>query len=150
MSTWLVGYDFSDSARLALEYAAEQLVAMGGGELSILYVHLPVPGPDWESDMITGDGNASTQHDYLKQADIALGHVVRAAGAQYPTITIKGNVAAGDASEVINAVAARIGAERIVVGSHGTRGIKRFFLGSVAERIARRATCSVLVVKHPH
>jgi nucleotide-binding universal stress UspA family protein len=34
----------------------------------------------------------------------------------------------------------------IVTGSHGRRGFRRFFLGSVAEKIAKHAPCSVLVV----
>jgi len=33
----------------------------------------------------------------------------------------------------------------VVMGSHGRRGLKRFFLGSVAETILRHATCSVLI-----
>ena len=33
----------------------------------------------------------------------------------------------------------------VALGSHGERGFRRFFLGSVAERITRHAPCSVLV-----
>jgi nucleotide-binding universal stress UspA family protein len=36
----------------------------------------------------------------------------------------------------------------VVMGSHGRRGIKRFLLGSVAEKIVRHAPCSVIVVHH--
>jgi nucleotide-binding universal stress UspA family protein len=38
----------------------------------------------------------------------------------------------------------------IVLGSHGRRGLRRFFLGSVAESIVRRADIPVLVVRNPH
>ena len=38
----------------------------------------------------------------------------------------------------------------IVIPSHGYRGLKRFFLGSVAERVVRQANCPVLVLKHDH
>lgn len=38
-------------------------------------------------------------------------------------------------------------ADLIVLGSHGRRGLKRFFLGSVAEGVARHANCSVLIVR---
>lgn len=37
----------------------------------------------------------------------------------------------------------------VAVGSHGRRGVPRFVLGSVAEAIARRAPCSVLVARGP-
>ncbi len=35
----------------------------------------------------------------------------------------------------------------IVVGSHGKKGIERLLLGSVSEKVARKAKCSVLVVR---
>ena len=35
----------------------------------------------------------------------------------------------------------------IVVGSHGRTGIKRVLLGSIAERVARHASCDVLVCR---
>jgi nucleotide-binding universal stress UspA family protein len=40
-------------------------------------------------------------------------------------------------------------ADVIVMGSHGRRGLQRFFLGSVAERIIRTAQVPVLVVRRP-
>jgi nucleotide-binding universal stress UspA family protein len=43
--------------------------------------------------------------------------------------------------------AAEIGADLIVVGSHGRRGVRRFMLGSVAEVTVRHAGCSVLVAR---
>ncbi len=43
--------------------------------------------------------------------------------------------------------AAEIGADLIVVPSHGYHGVKRLVLGSVAERIIRHANCSVLVLR---
>jgi universal stress protein A len=35
----------------------------------------------------------------------------------------------------------------IVIGTHGRTGIKRLFMGSVAEKVIRHAPCSVLVVR---
>ena len=40
-------------------------------------------------------------------------------------------------------------ADLIVVGSHGRRGLDRLMLGSVAEAVARHATCSVEIVRIP-
>ena len=39
------------------------------------------------------------------------------------------------------------GADLIVVGSHGRRGLERFLLGSVADSIAIHAECSVEVIR---
>ena len=40
-------------------------------------------------------------------------------------------------------------ADLIVMGSHGLQGIDRIALGSVAEKVLRKAACSVLVVRSP-
>jgi nucleotide-binding universal stress UspA family protein len=37
----------------------------------------------------------------------------------------------------------------IVVGTHGRGGLKHLLIGSVAEKVVRRAACPVLTVKHP-
>jgi nucleotide-binding universal stress UspA family protein len=37
----------------------------------------------------------------------------------------------------------------IVMGSHGRTGLPRLLMGSVAEGVARRAPCPVLIVKQP-
>jgi len=36
-----------------------------------------------------------------------------------------------------------------VMGSHGRTGLARLLMGSVAEGVARRAPCPVLIVKQP-
>ena len=56
-------------------------------------------------------------------------------------------VTAGDARSVILDDAAEWQADLIVLGSHGRKGIGRFFLGSVSEAVARHASCSVQIVR---
>jgi universal stress protein A len=41
------------------------------------------------------------------------------------------------------------GIDLIVLGTHGRGAVAHMLLGSVAERVARTATCPVLVVRHP-
>ena len=43
-----------------------------------------------------------------------------------------------------------MGAELIVVGSHGHGAFKRFLLGSVSQSISVHADCSVLIVRKPN
>lgn len=50
------------------------------------------------------------------------------------------------ADQILQAVA-DTGADLLVLGSHGRRGVERLLLGSVAERVARKATVSVLIVR---
>ncbi len=44
---------------------------------------------------------------------------------------------------------AQVGAELLVVSTHGRTGLSRVVVGSVAERLVRLAPCSVLVVRMP-
>lgn len=53
----------------------------------------------------------------------------------------------GHAAEEILKAAKRSRADVIVVGSKGLTGLKCFLLGSVADKVARHAPCSVLVVR---
>ncbi len=53
----------------------------------------------------------------------------------------------GEAKTTILDEAADWRADLIVVGSHSRKGIGRFLLGSVAEAVARHATCSVEIVR---
>jgi nucleotide-binding universal stress UspA family protein len=41
----------------------------------------------------------------------------------------------------------RRGADLVVMGTHGRRGLQRMVIGSVAERFVRYATCPVLLVR---
>jgi nucleotide-binding universal stress UspA family protein len=58
-------------------------------------------------------------------------------------------VEVGDVRERILDSAAEWRADLIVLGSHGTRGLQRFLLGSVAEFVARHAKCSVQIIRTP-
>jgi len=51
----------------------------------------------------------------------------------------------GAAGESILAAAKKYEPEIIAIGSRGLTGVKSFLLGSVAERVARYANCSVLI-----
>jgi nucleotide-binding universal stress UspA family protein len=55
----------------------------------------------------------------------------------------------GDVRVGIIDCATQWGADLIVVGSHGQKGIPSFLLGSVAESVARHAKCSVEIVRSP-
>ncbi len=60
------------------------------------------------------------------------------------TETVSGNIAA-----VILEEAKSWPADLIVVGTHGRRGVRRFFLGSVAEELARTSHVPLLLVRGP-
>jgi nucleotide-binding universal stress UspA family protein len=53
----------------------------------------------------------------------------------------------GQPAEAILRAAEVLEADLLILGSHGRTGLKRLFLGSVAERVVGRAACPVLIVK---
>ncbi|XP_026457998.1 universal stress protein A-like protein [Papaver somniferum] len=55
----------------------------------------------------------------------------------------------GDAREVICDAVEKIGADVLVMGTHGYGMIKRAFLGSVSTHCAQNVKCPVLIVKKP-
>jgi universal stress protein A len=61
--------------------------------------------------------------------------------------TAKTEVRIGDVTETVLERAAGWHADLITVGSHGQKSIHNFLLGSVAESVARRAGCSVAIVR---
>jgi len=65
-----------------------------------------------------------------------------ARGYKATSITLR-----GAAGESILEIAHKQNPDVIVLGCRGLTGIESFFLGSVSERVARHAPCSVLIVK---
>lgn len=55
-------------------------------------------------------------------------------------------VAEGEAAYELVRLAERIGADAIVMGTHGRSGLKRLFLGSVSEETLRSAGIPVVIV----
>lgn len=55
----------------------------------------------------------------------------------------------GDARDIIVNTALEVGADLIIMGTHGRRGLRRALLGSVAESVLRHAPCPVLAIRRP-
>jgi nucleotide-binding universal stress UspA family protein len=64
-------------------------------------------------------------------------------------IPVERRLAEGDPPAEILHVAADSGADLIVMGTHGRTGLERLLMGSVAERVVRKAPCPVLTVRTP-
>ena len=64
-------------------------------------------------------------------------------------VTGEARVLVGSPASMIVACAEELGAELIVMGTHGRTGLARLSLGSVAERVIRGAGCSVLAIRLP-
>lgn len=62
-------------------------------------------------------------------------------------IKASGQAELGEPAAEIVKHARELGAEAIVMGTHGRSGFKRLFMGSVAEEVLRSASCPVVVVR---
>ena len=72
---------------------------------------------------------------------------VKATGLGAPRVETK--MTEGVAFAEIVRVAREGGFDLIVMGTHGRSGLKHALLGSVAEKVVRKATCAVLTVRDP-
>lgn len=61
--------------------------------------------------------------------------------------TVSADVEQGDPRARIVDVAREWGADLILLGCHGRKGLERFLMGSVSEGVARHAHCTVQIVR---
>ena len=66
-----------------------------------------------------------------------------------PRIPVRHVFVEGDPSAEIVRYCRDANMDLVVMGTHGRTGLERLLLGSVAEKVLRDASCSVLVVKLP-
>jgi nucleotide-binding universal stress UspA family protein len=134
----LVPVDFSAHSERALDYACSLAEKLGA---KLHLVHAIGAGLPELNAVITDSMLAKLREGSL--ADLTKIASAREGIATFGRIMIE----PGDARDGILEAARACAADLIVIGSHGRRGLSRLVLGSVAEDIARRAPCPVLVVR---
>lgn len=145
---WVVGYDFSDSADEALRVASEELNERGG-TLILAHAYRP-PDKTMAWELLRSTAAFSTLEEaYAAISDAAkhrLEEVANKTKEAHGNLEVEVRVENGFPSECITAIADDVDADRIVMGTHGRRGLKKFFLGSVTERLLKMTDRPVLVV----
>ena len=138
----VVATDFSDPAEVAVDRAIEWARHFDAA-LHITHVFaLPVPAIGVYDFAIPESGIREAREAALKRLEQAAEKAVKA-GVRTHTHLVSTPTETG-----ISEVAREVGADLIVVGTHGHTGLKHVLLGSVAERVVRHAPCSVMVVRH--
>jgi len=87
-----------------------------------------------------------SSEELLADAQAYLDHYVRLARRLCPA-PVTGHLAEGDPVDEIVKRARSLTADLLIVGAHDVVGIEKFLLGSVSEKIAKNAPCSVLIVR---
>lgn len=90
----------------------------------------------------------SKDDDLVAEAKHYLDHHVRMARRQC-SAPVTGHFAHGDPADEIVKVATSLRADLVLIGTHDSVGLERLLFGSVAEAVARKARCSVLIVRSP-
>jgi nucleotide-binding universal stress UspA family protein len=135
--------DFSDASRHALDHAVV-LARWYDAAIIGMYVFNPtyamVGAIDAPDDGGTTFANPATSSRLRLQMADALAPA-RAAGVAVETCVEEGS----PALQILSGVA-RHRADLIVIGTHGASGFERLMLGSITEKVVRKAACPVLTV----
>lgn len=150
MQRILVAIDGSEPAWKALEVAGD-LAKLAHARIDVLHVVRPEPPPEgllayaeaeripleeeiarWRSERLAGDELAREARARLAAKGVAAVETIVEEGAP---------------ASVIPATAERLGVDLVVVGSRGRTGLAATLLGSVSQRVAQHARCSVLIVR---
>lgn len=134
--------DFSDASRHALDQAVV-VAKWFDARLTVLHVYnrilLPVPGlatPAYGGGVSLDPAEVERLHEQTRafvadsSADPTKVEVMLEAGQPVPHIL----------------AVAGVRADLVVMGTHGTSGFEHLVLGSVTEKVLRKATCPVLTV----
>jgi nucleotide-binding universal stress UspA family protein len=135
--------DFSKASSAAFTRALADARA-GRSELVLAHVLapvIPVAGEGYVSPSVYEQMTESARMWAQKQMDRLL------AKARAARVRARGLILEGVAHEQIVRAAKQQRAGVIIMGTHGRTGVARFFLGSVAARVAATAPCPVLTVR---
>ncbi|OFW13418.1 MAG: hypothetical protein A3H29_16850 [Acidobacteria bacterium RIFCSPLOWO2_02_FULL_67_21] len=134
--------DFSECSRHAFDYAAA-IARWYGSAITMLYVQPLVPlaavapgAPAFPAYVMTA----------AERSALIAGMRRLAEGEAGANPVVDYQVAEGSVGVEILALAEKLSCDLMVMGTHGRSGFDRLLLGSVTERILRKAACPVLVV----
>jgi nucleotide-binding universal stress UspA family protein len=142
----LVATDFGEASETALRYGRE-LARRFGADLHLLYVAddlasrvsmasgVPADIGHMQSDL---EARARRDLDALLSDEDR--RLLRARAVVLTSAATAHTIVAYAADEHI---------DLIIMGTHGRGAVAHFFVGSVAEKVVRRAPCPVLTVRHP-
>ena len=138
VSKIVVGVDFSEQGELALE-AARVLASEAGATLHLVNAV--------ETPLILNPYTTTLPADFVGGIREAAREQLESLAGRLKGVPVETHLRGVPAAEAIRTLAEEIEADLVVVGTHGRQGLRRFFLGSVAERVARLSPCSVLTVR---
>jgi len=132
----VVPIDFSEESFTAVDVARE--FVKNSSDLHLIHVTQP-----YSEHAIGGTWGKQSEEERIQSIRQAAQEKLENKDYKEAQIAIR----IGSPPVEITDYAKESGAELIVMPSHGRTGIKHFALGSVAERVMRKAHCPVLVLR---
>jgi nucleotide-binding universal stress UspA family protein len=136
----LVPTDFSEPSEAALGYAVSLAQKLGASIHVVHSFELPLVGfPD---GVLTVPAEMASR--IIDAAQTALTRIQEKYNAK--GVTLETSLEQADPREGILTATKKLGADLIVMGTHGRRGLSRALIGSVTEAVVRTAPVPVLTV----
>lgn len=139
--TILLASDLSPASASAEDLAFELASRLGG---AVLLVSVIDPRGLW----LPGGGYRQRVDQVRASRETAAQGIVDRGHREH--IPIRCLIWEGDPGEAIVEAAVAEGVDLVVVGSHGRKGVDRFVMGSVSERVVRTSPVPVVVARGPH
>jgi len=137
----------TDGSPASIEAARRAPTLLAGADhVTLCSVLSEVPGDDaggFEGSVYS----PGEQEQLWKQEMAEAGAELERTAAELGAARVDKRIAVGDVGGTICRLAAELGVDVIVVGSHGRSAISRVLLGSVSTQVVHHAPCPVLVVR---
>jgi len=137
----VAGVDGSSTSVQAAE-AAIALAAAGGAEVILVHVLDDALARDLAA--LTSDGPEAVRQRLESQGDEILRDLCARAARR--EVACSRRIESGDPPHVIDEIAREVGADAIVVGKIGRRGVRRWMIGSVTRRLIEITHVPVVVI----
>jgi nucleotide-binding universal stress UspA family protein len=143
METIVIGYDGSEPARRALDFAAQE-AQLRGARLRVVSASQVMPAA------YVGGFAPPLDNETIGAFHEQARHLVRAAIEEvrqaFPELQVDGTTPEGQAAACVLEEARQ--AALVVVGNRGRGGFSSLLLGSVSQQVVHHAVCPVVVVPH--
>lgn len=141
----VVGVDDSPDAAVALRWALREAIVR---EATLEVVHAwqaPVSALPWGGTWAVPADEAELDEAAREQLDRVVDGAI--AELEVPAPEVVRTALPGEA--VLTLLDIAVGADLLVVASHGRTGLRRLLLGSVASNVVQHASCPVVVIRLP-
>jgi len=134
----IVAVDFQQHTQKLVDFAID-LANRLNGKLTIIHVlNIVIPYTDYSPE-----SSKNFDEKLLAHVENKMEVLVEQSQISFPAC--KGVVLRGEVIESIVDFTREARADLLVMGTHGAKGIEKILLGSVAERVLKRASCPVLM-----